>query len=93
MPFISRRPTCSPVGGTFPKGVPFPASTGENVISLRSELEKAGHHVSHKDYFDTLKVSVGDLESFKQRAEEKQMNFRYVLMFFRKCNEKAANAS
>lgn len=44
---------------------------------LQSELEKAGHHVSHKDYFDTLKVSVGDLESFKQRAEEKQMNFRF----------------
>ncbi|VDM81399.1 unnamed protein product [Strongylus vulgaris] len=44
---------------------------------LQSELVKAGHQISHKVYFDTLKVTVKDLASFKQRAEEKQMNFRY----------------
>ncbi|ETN80938.1 glycine dehydrogenase, partial [Necator americanus] len=44
---------------------------------LESELIKAGHRTAHKNYFDTLKVTVKDLAAFKQRAEEKQMNFRY----------------
>ncbi|CAJ0606050.1 unnamed protein product [Cylicocyclus nassatus] len=44
---------------------------------LESEVLKAGHQIAHKDYFDTLKVTVKDLAGFKQRAEEKQMNFRY----------------
>nr|CDJ93601.1 Glycine cleavage system P-protein domain containing protein [Haemonchus contortus] len=44
---------------------------------LQSELVKAGHSIAHKVYFDTLKVTVKDLQSFKKRAEEKQMNFRY----------------
>ncbi|KAL6735607.1 hypothetical protein Aduo_006030 [Ancylostoma duodenale] len=44
---------------------------------LESELHKAGHSTAHKDYFDTLKVTVKDLAAFKQRAEEKHMNFRY----------------
>ncbi|KAK6040407.1 glycine dehydrogenase, partial [Cooperia oncophora] len=44
---------------------------------LESELIKAGHAIAHKDFFDTLKVTVSDLSSFRQRAEEKQMNFRY----------------
>ncbi|RCN25063.1 glycine dehydrogenase [Ancylostoma caninum] len=44
---------------------------------LESELHKAGHSTAHKDYFDTLKVTVKDLTAFKQRAEEKHMNFRY----------------
>ncbi|KHJ80777.1 glycine dehydrogenase [Oesophagostomum dentatum] len=44
---------------------------------LQSELTKAGHSIAHKIYFDTLKVTVKDLAGFKERAEEKQMNFRY----------------
>ncbi|KAJ1355106.1 hypothetical protein KIN20_012378 [Parelaphostrongylus tenuis] len=44
---------------------------------LQSELAKAGHHIAHNIYFDTLKVTVKDFSAFKQRAEEKQMNFRF----------------
>lgn len=43
------------------------------------ELLKAGHHTAHKNYFDTLKVTVKDLAAFKQRAEERHMNFRQEL--------------
>ncbi|KJH49329.1 glycine dehydrogenase [Dictyocaulus viviparus] len=44
---------------------------------LSSELAKAGHHVFHKNYFDTIKIDVKDISAFKQRAEEKKMNFRF----------------
>uniref|UniRef100_A0A158P6V5 Glycine cleavage system P protein n=1 Tax=Angiostrongylus cantonensis TaxID=6313 RepID=A0A158P6V5_ANGCA len=40
-------------------------------------LHSAGHHIAHNVYFDTLKVTVKDFSAFKQRAEEKQMNFRF----------------
>lgn len=31
----------------------------------------------HKDYFDTLKVTVADAEGVRKRAAEKQINLRW----------------
>uniref|UniRef100_A0A1I7XBF0 Glycine cleavage system P protein n=1 Tax=Heterorhabditis bacteriophora TaxID=37862 RepID=A0A1I7XBF0_HETBA len=41
------------------------------------ELKLAGHTILHKDYFDTLKVQVTDINTVKKRAEQKQINLRY----------------
>ncbi|PAV76353.1 hypothetical protein WR25_07607 [Diploscapter pachys] len=44
---------------------------------LSSQLKAAGHQTIHRDYFDTLKIEVKDLNGVKKRAEEMKMNFRY----------------
>lgn len=41
------------------------------------ELRDAGLTVRHKDYFDTLKVSVSSVEEVKKRAEAKKINLRF----------------
>ncbi|MEQ8926484.1 MAG: aminomethyl-transferring glycine dehydrogenase [Fulvivirga sp.] len=44
---------------------------------LANGIEEAGFQQVNKNYFDTLKVKVSDLEGIKAKSEEKHMNFRY----------------
>ena len=39
-------------------------------------MKAAGHQIIHRDYLDTLKIEVKDLNEVKKRAEEMKMNFR-----------------
>ncbi|CAI4230892.1 unnamed protein product [Auanema sp. JU1783] len=49
----------------------------KSTATLAYHLKEAGLVVEHKNFFDTLKVHVDDMNSFKTRAEEKKMNFRH----------------
>ena len=45
-------------------------------MCVPAEIKEAGGALRHKDYFDTLKVTVADAEGVKKRAAEKQINLR-----------------
>jgi len=49
----------------------------ENTVSLAIELEKAGFKNQNSLFFDTLKIAVSDKDNIRQKAENKNINFRY----------------
>ena len=44
---------------------------------LAQALGKLGHQVAHSDVFDTLRVTVSDVDAIKTRAINAQINLRY----------------
>lgn len=49
----------------------------ENTVALATELEKAGFKNQNSLFFDTIKIAVSDKENIRQKAESKNINFRY----------------
>jgi glycine dehydrogenase len=61
-----------------PEGLKYIANKVHNSTSLLADsLETLGFELVHKNFFDTIQITVSDASKLKIKAEQKEVNFHY----------------